>query len=372
MNTAVNDGAERANQRIQVADHSLDFREIALPHEKPTGTQLAAAAGFGLDKGASILKVGVNGELVDVRADQVVDLRDSSKFVIVISDRLYRLSIAGVPYEWPSRIISGGQLRKLGNVPPEIAIFQELPDAVERLIGDHDLVDLGAPGVERFSTRQCQWELNVQGVLLVVHHPTIVVRQAIKDAGFDPAKPWIIVLRVRHQPKREVSLDDIIDLRTPGIEKLRLTPREVNNGEGPTALRRMFRLLDVDERFLDSLGLQWETLIEPCPPNQKRRWLLIHDYPVPVGYTAQHMVLALEIPLTYPGAQIDMFYTNPPLRLLSGRTIPNTEANEAIDGAAFNRWSRHRGQQSPWDPASDNVVTHLALVESAMFKEVGE
>ncbi|SOF01745.1 Multiubiquitin [Burkholderia sp. OK233] len=373
MNTAVNDGAERAHNTIQVSDHSLVFREIALPHEKPTGIQLAAAAGFGLEQGVSLLEVGVNGELVDLRADQVVDLQDSTcRFVIVISDRLYRLSIAGVPYEWPARIISGGQLRKLGHVPPEMVILQELPDAVERLIGDHDLVDLGAPGVERFSTRPRQWELNVQGVLLVVHHPTIVVRQAIKDAGFDPAKPWIIVLRVSHQPKREVSLDDVIDLRTPGIEKLRLTPREVNNGEGPTAPRRVFRLLDVDERFLDSLGLRWETLIEPCPPNQKRRWLLIHHYPVPAGYSVQHTVLALEIPLTYPGAQIDMFYTNPPLSLLAGRAIPNTEANETIDSVSFNRWSRHRGQQSPWDPVSDNVATHLALVESAMLKEVGE
>ncbi|WP_321793279.1 multiubiquitin domain-containing protein [Burkholderia pyrrocinia] len=373
MNTATNDNAERTAQTIQITDHSLIFRDIALSHESPTGAQLTAAAGFDSNQGASILEICANGELVDVCAEQAVNLRSSTRqFVVVIRDRLYRFSIAGVPYEWPSRIISGTQLRKIGHMPQDMVILQELPDAVERPIGDHDLVDLGAPGVERFSTRPRQWELNVQGVLLVVHHPTIVVREAIKDAGFDPTKPWIIVLRVRHQPKREVSLDDVIDLRTPGIEKLRLTPKEVNNGEGPTVPRRMFRLLDVDERWLDKLGLRWETIIEQCLPNQKRRWLLIHDYPLPDGYTSQHTVLALEIPLTYPGAQIDMFYTNPPLRLPSGRAIPNTEVNESIDGRSFNRWSRHRGQQSPWDPASDNVVTHLALVESAMLKEVDE
>ena len=75
------------------------------------------------------------------------------------------------------------------------------------------------------------WKLNVQGVVIESPHPEIVVRQAIKQAGFNPDTPWIIVLKVAGEPKREVDLSFVIDLRHKGIEKLRLTPKQINNGE---------------------------------------------------------------------------------------------------------------------------------------------
>jgi hypothetical protein len=373
MNFEASSTAEAGHQAIHVAGVSLVFQDFAVQTETPTGSQLAAAAGFKPNQEATVMEVLANGELEDIRPDEVVGLRDSTrKFVIVQSDRIYKLAIDGTQYEWPSRVISGGQLRKLGQVPDGKEVFQELPDAVERVIQEHDLVDLDAPGVEKFKARVRQWKLNVQGVILVIHHPTIIVREAIKDAGFDPTKPWTIVLRVHGRPKQEVGLDFVVDLRTPGIEKLRLTPKEVNNGEAPTAPRRQFELLEVDERFLKGLGLRWETVIDTPQPGTSRRWLLIYDYPVPGGFTVDRTLLALEIPLTYPGAQIDMFYTSPPLALSSGRAIERTQVAASILGTPFNGWSRHRGQQSLWDLTNDNIATHLGLVESAMAKETGE
>ena len=50
-------------------------------------------------------------------------------------------------------------------------------------------------------------------------------------AGFDASAGWLAVLKVRGQPKRPVGLGDEIDLTAPGIEKLRLTPKEIRNGE---------------------------------------------------------------------------------------------------------------------------------------------
>lgn len=221
--------------------------------------------------------------------------------------------------------------------------------------------------------QQSTWKLNVQGVILNLQEPTIVAGDAIEKAGFDKSKSWIIVLRVAGQPKREIDQDYTIDLRTPGIEKIRLTPKEVNNGDGSKPLR-MFALLEADHAFLDGLGLRWETVVEPAEQNpaQARRWLLIHGYPVPAGYTVNATLLALEIPTTYPGAQIDMFYTSPPLRLITGNPIPSTQVSATIQGAHFNGWSRHRGPGAPWDPDADNVATHLALVDSAIAKEAGE
>ncbi|MBY3102238.1 hypothetical protein HFO69_31820 [Rhizobium laguerreae] len=62
----------------------------------------------------------------------------------------------------------------------------------------------------------------------------------------------------------------------------------------------------------------------------------------------------------------------PPLHRSTGVAIPATEAKQLIRGLPFQRWSRHRGAIAPRNPRRDNVVTHLALVESALLKEVGE
>jgi hypothetical protein len=45
---------------------------------------------------------------------------------------------------------------------------------------------------------------------------------------------------------------------------------------------------------------------------------------------------------------------------------------QPISGRSFQRWSRHRGQGSAWKSDSDNVITHLALVESSLRKEVAQ
>lgn len=369
--TNVSDAApDRGKHRhqIEVADETLTYRAVVIDDLTPTGAQLAKAAGFKPKQNAVVLQVLPNGELEDVRPGEVVDLRNADgRFVIVETDRDYLLMLDGQRYPWPCRIVSGAVLRKLGGVPPDQALYEEKADEPDRLIADQDLIDLDGRGVESFVSRKPVWKLNVQGVTIESVSPNILVSDALTRAGFDATQSWHIFLKVQGQAKREVQVTDHVDLRTPGIEKLRLTPKEVNNGEALPAPRREFALLDADDAFLDGLGLRWETV-----EDAGRRWLLIHHYPVPAGYTVAWTLLALEIPPTYPGAQIDMFYTNPPLALASGRAIECTHISATVHDIAFNGWSRHRGPGSPWNPTADNVSTHLALVESALAKEVGE
>jgi hypothetical protein len=355
-------------QQIFVADQSLGFRQVHVDDHTPTGAQLATSAGFSSNDNASVLHFLFGGELEDIRPDETVDLsRGTRRFIIMPTDRTFRFTLDGTRFDWPAQIITGAVVRKLGRVPNDKALYLQRTKAPDRLIGPEDLVDLGASGVEMFVTRTHVWKLDVQGVTLEFTMPTIRVREAISEAGFNPDQGWHIFLKIAGQPKKAVSLTDEIDLRTPGIEKIRLTPKEVNNGEALPALRRVFALLEVDERHLDSLGCVWETVEEGG-----RRWLLIHGYPVPDGYTAKSTLLALEIPPTYPGAQIDMLYVSPALVLRSARPILNADVDTIILGITFKRWSRHRGETSKWNPAVDNVVTHLALVESAIAKEVEE
>lgn len=207
------------------------------------------------------------------------------------------------------------------------------------------------------------WKLNVQGVIIESRTPEIVVRQAIKEAGFNPDTPWIIVLKVAGEPKREVDLSFAIDLRHKGIEKLRLTPRQINNGEMLRQRRVAFAMLPQDEALLDRLGFDWETLVDAG-----RRWLIIRNYPLPRGYQVAAATIGIEVPVTYPGAQLDMFYCHPPLALSSGGAIPQTQQIETVIGLPFQRWSRHR----QWDPARDTLATHLALVDESLHREVGQ
>ena len=207
------------------------------------------------------------------------------------------------------------------------------------------------------------WKLNVQGVIIESPHPEITVRQAIKDAGFNPDTPWIIILKIAGEPKKEVDLSFVIDLRHKGIEKLRLTPRQINNGEINSPRRVEFALLPQDEQHLNQLGVRWETLVDVG-----RRWLVIRNYPLPPGYRSIAVDIAIEVPVSYPTAQLDMFYCHPPLALQSGAAIPQTQHMQAITGLPFQRWSRHR----QWDAARDSVATHLALVEESLRREVGQ
>lgn len=205
------------------------------------------------------------------------------------------------------------------------------------------------------------WKLNVQGVVIESRRPTIVVRDAIKLAGFDPDMGWIIVLKIADEPKKEVDLTATIDLKHPGIEKLRLTPRQINNGEAAKPRRLDFALLPQDEAHLDRRGLFWKTVLDGG-----RRWLLIRSYPLPAGYSLGKTDIAIEIPVSYPGAQLDMFYCHPHLALAKGGPIPQTQQIETVLGVGFQRWSRHR----QWDSARDSLASHLVLVDESLRREV--
>ncbi|MGJ0535165.1 E2/UBC family protein [Methylocystis sp.] len=207
------------------------------------------------------------------------------------------------------------------------------------------------------------WKLNVQGVVIESPRPEITVREAIRQAGFSPDTPWIIILKIAGEAKKEVDLSYVIDLRHRGIEKLRLTPRQINNGETAVKLRADFAMLPQDEEHLDHLGLHWETLVDGG-----RRWLIVQGYPLPPGYSAPAADIAIEVPVAYPGAQLDMFYCHPALALQSGGAIAQTQQMETITARPFQRWSRHRS----WDAARDTLATHLALVDESLRREVGQ
>ncbi len=354
---------------VEIAGTEFVFSQVMLDDKTPTGAQIASAAGFKPDQHATVLKFLPNGELEDLRPLEQVSLSAAgpNRFIVVKSDRSLRLTIDGQRYDWPCSVISGAQLRKLGSVDPNKSLFFERQGVADTVVENLQLINLEAAGVEAFYSVLHSWALKVQDILVEFTTPEVVVRDAMVKAGFDVDQEWHIFLKVVGQPKEPVTLATVIDLRRAGIEKLRLTPKDINNGEGATRGRRDFALQEVDESFLDNMHPSWETVREGG-----HRWMLVYGYPVPAGYNQSTVSLALMVPDTYPGAQIDMFYVFSPLSLVDGRKIPATESFMEIQGRQFQRWSRHRNGATQWKPASDNIITHLALVDDCLAREVGE
>lgn len=129
-------------------------------------------------------------------------------------------------------------------------------------------------------------------------------------------------------------------------------------------MRRQFDLPSFDTEYLGTIGLDWETILEGA-----KRWLLIHKWPLPTGYTAENATVALQIPPGYPEAQIDMAYFFPALARKDGKQIGAAQSAQALDGKSFQRWSRHRTPQAPWRPGEDEVATHMVLVDDWLARE---
>lgn len=130
-------------------------------------------------------------------------------------------------------------------------------------------------------------------------------------------------------------------------------------------MRREYSLPEEDEAYLNAQGYQWETVIFAGA-----QWLLVHDFPVPLGYTVSAATVAINIGGVYPPAELDMAYFYPVLKRADGVAIRATEATVMVDSLPFQRWSRHRTGTNPWRVGVDNVSTHLSLVEHWLEREI--
>jgi hypothetical protein len=128
--------------------------------------------------------------------------------------------------------------------------------------------------------------------------------------------------------------------------------------------RRQFRLPEADELFLDGLGLSWETLVEAG-----LRWLVLHDFSLPAGYSRTNADIAVNIAPGYPPAPLDMAFLHPSLSRLDGRPIPRTQVTRAIDGRSWQQWSRHRPPENPWIEGEDDLASHIHYMQAWLSAE---
>ena len=88
-------------------------------------------------------------------------------------------------------------------------------------------------------------------------------------------------------------------------------------------------------------------------------FLVFTAYSFPPCYSRSTGELMLKIPPPYPAAALDMFWTNPDLRLADGRIPTNT----SIENVLGREWLRFSWHPSTWRPGRDNLTTYLCFVE---------
>ncbi|MCB0361676.1 MAG: hypothetical protein KDD35_03095 [Bdellovibrionales bacterium] len=127
--------------------------------------------------------------------------------------------------------------------------------------------------------------------------------------------------------------------------------------------RKEFNLPEEDVEYLDSLGIHWEAI------NDGSQWILLHDFPLPSGYSKSEVKVAIMISPGYPMTALDMAYFYPPVRRSDEKPIKATDATQTIRGEVFQRWSRHRAKGDPWKPGVDNLETHICMCQDWLERE---
>ena len=70
------------------------------------------------------------------------------------TQKRYKFRVNDKEFEWDQPTITGGQIRQLAEIPPGYQLFLEVhgEKQEDQLIGDNDVVNLAAPGIEKLYT----------------------------------------------------------------------------------------------------------------------------------------------------------------------------------------------------------------------------
>jgi hypothetical protein len=208
-----------------------------------------------------------------------------------------------------------------------------------------------------------RYVIRVDREKITVHQHEITGRRILELVGKTPEKFKLYEHRHGQQPK-QVHPDQIVDLKVHRVERFTTLPKGTTDGRADAPVRREFSLPADDVRYLDGLGLEWETVKDGTGI-----WLVIHKWFVPDGYAQMDASVAIMIPPCYPDAALDMVYFHPHLSLKSGKAI-NQLSTQMICGRVWQRWSRHFTPENPWRMGVDDVSTYLGLIDNWLRREI--
>jgi hypothetical protein len=169
-------------------------------------------------------------------------------------------------------------------------------------------------------------------------------------AGVD-AKKYDVYQEV-HGNDPLIPNDGFADLCGPGVERFYTIISETTEG--------LASLPPEDHAYLEGRGISYEVVL-----NGAECGVILRGIPMPPGkfdHSAADVLLIL--PGGYPDAVVDMFHTDPWLRLAASRQFARAaNVARAFAGRNWQRWSRHN---NAWRPGVDGIHTILARIERAL------
>lgn len=181
------DRGESRTYSIQFALDNLNFRTIEIADPVPLGRQILVAGGLERQGDYSLFAILPSGDFEDIRLDESFDLRGRGveKFVVFRTDRDFKLTLNDRQITWGKPAIRGSDLYELANVGNEQAVFLEIRGGTDKLIDPEEMIDLTAPGIERFITATLptsKIEIIVNARPKLVSGPSVTFEQIVELA----------------------------------------------------------------------------------------------------------------------------------------------------------------------------------------------
>jgi E2/UBC family protein E len=80
---------------------------------------------------------------------------------------------------------------------------------------------------------------------------------------------------------------------------------------------------------------------------------------LPAGWNAESTTVHFVVPVGYPAARLDCFWTDPNLRLASGMLPTNSQINASYGGPEPLLWFSYH--PTSWNPLRDDLLTYLKI-----------
>ena len=122
-------------------------------------------------------------------------------------------------------------------------------------------------------------------------------------------------------------------------------------------------LPELDRDYLNGKEFDYEVI-----PEGGALLLIIKSFQFPIAYSPQITDLLIIIPSGYPNAQLDMFWTNPDVKLANGGWPAASQHHENHGGKSWQRWSRHN--TASWRLGVDNLRTFISAIRSEINKGI--
>lgn len=124
-------------------------------------------------------------------------------------------------------------------------------------------------------------------------------------------------------------------------------------------------LPEIDREFLEQKGFDYEAAKAGNDTH-----VFLKNWQFPAAYSPRVAEVKVILPAGYPNANLDMWWTNPTVRLASGASPKNCDHHETINGVTWQRWSRHFPPDRPWRVGTDNLRTFITVMMREIAKGI--